>query len=94
MERNDIYKILKEQGYPEFMLEKTYNKIMNLQPTVANAFDQWINHGIIPDLEIEGYTYTHLVENMNMKPIGAFLTLDWLIREPERAKLALSQGVK
>ncbi|MCF0185546.1 MAG: hypothetical protein HUJ98_03545 [Bacteroidaceae bacterium] len=76
------------------MLEKTYNKIMNLQPTVANAFDQWLNHGVNPDLSIEGYTFMHLVSKMNMQPIGAFLTLDWLMRDPDKAKLALTQGVK
>jgi len=29
-----------------------------------------------------------------MKPIGAFITLDWLIREPEKAKKSLKKGIK
>jgi len=29
-----------------------------------------------------------------MKPIGAFITLDWLIKEPEKAKKALNEGIK
>ena len=29
-----------------------------------------------------------------MNPIGAFITLDWLMREPEKAKEALNKGVK
>ena len=29
-----------------------------------------------------------------MQPVGAFITLDWLIRDPIKAKNALMQGIK
>lgn len=31
---------------------------------------------------------------MKMQPIGAFITLDWLFRDPIKAKSALMQGIK
>ena len=94
MDKEQIYNLLKVQGYPVFMLEKTYAKIEKFQPEIAKAFEQWVNTGAYPELTIEGYTFTYLVNNMNMKPVGAFITLDWLIREPEEAKKALRQGIK
>ena len=82
MEKEQIIKVLKEQEYPEFMIENTINKIINFSPVVTKVFELWINNGREPNINIEGYSYTELVNNWGMKPIGAFITLDWLIREP------------
>ena len=37
-------------------------------------------------------TIQRLIEQHNMKPIAAFLTLDWLSREPEAAIASLKCG--
>ena len=42
----------------------------------------------------KGYSYQTLIEKFNMKPVGAFLTLDWIIREPEIAIENLNRGIK
>lgn len=94
MEKEQIIKVLKEQEYPEFMIENTINKIINFSPVVTKVFELWINNGREPNINIEGYSYTELVNNWGMKPIGAFITLDWLIREPEKAKTSLRKGIR
>ena len=94
MERNDVLKLLKEHGYPEFMLEKTADKVAAFQPIIAAAFESFCAEGKVPDIVIEGYDYSILTSEFCMKPVGAFITLDWLIREPEKAKEALSKGIK
>lgn len=94
MEKEQIIKLLKEQEYPEFMIENTINKIMNFSLVIAEVFELWVNNGREPDINIEGYSYTELVNNWGMKPIGAFITLDWLTREPEKAKISLRKGIK
>ena len=94
MERNDIIEILKSEGYPQFMLEKTADKVAAFQPIIAAAFESYCVEGIVPDIVIEGYDYNILVSEFSMKPVGAFITLDWLVREPEIAKEALKKGVK
>lgn len=38
------------------------------------------------------YNFALLIERWNMTPIGAFMTLDWLIREPEEADKSLRRG--
>lgn len=94
MEKEQIIKVLKEQEYPEFMIENTINKIINFSPVITKVFELWINNGREPNINIEGYSYTELVNNWGMKPIGAFITLDWLIREPEKAKTSLRKGIR
>jgi len=67
-------------------------KIEALKPNVASAFEEWFNTGIVKEIDVEGYTVASLrAIKKNMNVIGAYLTLDWLIREPEQAKLALQQ---
>lgn len=94
MERNRIIEILKEQGYPTFMLEKTADKVENLSQPLKESFSMWAEYGIEPSLSIKGYSYNILIERFNMKPIGAFLTLDWILREPEKAIENLNRGIK
>lgn len=94
MDKNIILALLKEESYPAHMIENTLAKLENLQPQVALMFSAWVNTGKIPETSIEGFTYSTLVDNYGMKPIGAFLTLDWLVREPERACASLKKGIK
>ena len=94
IEDKQILNILIKEGYPEFMHEKTILKIKNFSEQVSSAFKQWIIDNTEPDITIEGYSYKYLVNSMKMQPIGAFITLDWLIREPIKAKSALMQGIK
>jgi len=94
MERNQIIEILKEEAYPEYMIEQTANKLENLVPEIKDVFEQWHFDGAIPSITLEGYTYQDLVNLYGMKPVGAFITLDWLKREPEKAARALEKGIR
>ena len=94
IEDKEILDILIKEGYPEFMHEKTLLKIKNFREQVSIAFKKWIIDHADPNITIEGYSYKYLVNTMKMQPIGAFITLDWLIRKPIKAKHALKQGIK
>lgn len=94
MERIKIKEILVEEQYPEFMHESTINKIERFTPAVKDVFNEWCSSNKNPDFSVEGFSFCDLVAKWGMKPIGAFITLDWLIREPEKAKAALQKGIK
>lgn len=93
-EKNKIIKILNEEGYPEFMHENTYQKVVRFHEPVKTAFILWVEDKKLPELSVEGYTFDFLTSKMEMQPVGAFITLDWLIRDPEKAKNALRKGIK
>ena len=94
MNKEILVKLLKEENYPAHMVDVTIGKLNKLQPIVLDNFEAWLNEGIIPDIEIEGYSYRVLVNDYGMKPVGAFLTLDWLCRDPQKASLSLKKGIK
>lgn len=94
MERDTIIGLLKEEAYPEYMLEQTADKMENLEYEIREAFEKWYLDGTIPAIKLEGYSYQDLVNQFGMKPVGAFITLDWLKREPEKAAKALKAGIK
>ena len=94
MDRTILINILKEEDYPVHMIERTASKLENLQPIVAAALENWISKGDFPLLTVDDYSFSSLVSDYGMKPIGALLTLDWLIRDPERAKQSLKRGIR
>lgn len=94
MDKLRIKEELLKEGYPDFMLENTIEKIVGLTPRISQAFEKWLDNGTEPQIEVEGFSYALLKQMYGMKPIGVFITLDWLIREPEKAKKSLARGIK
>lgn len=94
MDKKVIREILIREQYPEFMIETTIAKIENFSPEVADAFKSWSSDNCNVDIEIEGFTFADLVSKWGMNPVGALITLDWLVREPGKAKMALSRGIR
>ena len=94
MNKEILIKLLKEENYPAHMVDATIAKLNKLQPIVLDNFEAWLNEGKLPNFEVEGYSYQVLVNDYGMKPVGAFLTLDWLCRDPQKASLSLKKGIK
>ena len=76
------------------MIEQTVAKIDNFQPSIKACFEKWVEDGTYPDIEIEGFTFRRLIEEQNKTPIAAFLALDWLVRDPDTAKVSLSRKTR
>ncbi|MBO4587719.1 MAG: hypothetical protein J5711_02310 [Bacteroidales bacterium] len=94
MNKKKVIAELKEEGFPEHIIDRTLSKVANLQPSLKTSFEQWLKDKVHPSIAIEGYTFDSLVAQYGMTGIGAFLTLDWLIREPNEAKNHLIKGIK
>lgn len=93
MDKTQITDLLREFNYPAHLAENTIEKIHNLHPEIAAAFENWCQTRNVPDVEIEGYSFSCLVNDYKMKPIGAFITLDWLKKDPDSALIALKRGI-
>jgi len=67
--------------------------VINLDPALRNDFRQfWISGNPESSFSCGEYTLSRIMDQWGIEPIGAFETLDWLIKEPEKAKEALKQG--
>ena len=94
MERNKVRDILIQEQYPDFMIEQTLNKIEKFNPIIMNEFEVWVETQKSSKLAVEGYDFSCLINQYGMKPVGAFITLDWLTRDPETAVNALKKGIR
>lgn len=94
MDRNILLDLLKEENYPTNMVDSTIKKLEQLQPDIKSAFMLWMSDGNNPTITIEGYSFIDLTSKYGMTPIGAFITLDWLKRNPEKASKALKRGIR
>lgn len=94
MERIILLKLLKEEGYPAHLVDSTIEKIERFQPDIVSAFSSWLSDGKSPSISVAGYSFSDLIIQYGMKPVGAFITLDWLTRDPEKATNALKRGIR
>ena len=91
---NEIVKrLIDEFGYSEYGAQIVAKKLLPSVPEVKSAFFSWWQTGMIDnELEVEGYSVIRLLSEHDMTPIGAFLTLDWLFRDPSAAINSLEKG--
>jgi hypothetical protein len=80
-------------GYDPADASGMVGELLAMQPPIREAFIHWWQTENLPDSpEYEGYTPTSLAADYNLRPVAAFLTLDWLATEPDVARKALSEG--
>ena len=85
-------RLMQEWGYIEEEGAAVALELEQTAPQVREAFQVWWATARPCELEIQGYTVARLMQEFQMNPIAAFLTLDWLLQEPESALAALTEG--
>jgi hypothetical protein len=88
-----ITRLVSDFGYTEKNAEKVTLNLQACTPAIQEAFQKWWRgEGLDPHLAVKGFTLKRLIEEYGFGPIAAFLDMDWLIREPEKASQALFEG--
>src|SRR5213076_2012050 len=88
-----VPRLVSEFGYLEKDAEKVVQDLQTCPLAVQEAFEKWWwGKGLDEQLAVQGYTLQRLIDEYDLEPIGAFLTIGWLIREPDVALQALSEG--
>ena len=86
-------RLISEFGYPKVGAQQVADKLAACNPTIkAACWRWWQTSALDAALESEGYTLSRLMNEHGMKPVAAFLTLDWLAREPGAARASLARG--
>jgi len=81
-----------ELGHSPSSADDVARELINADPRIQGAFYHWWKTGEIIEFEAEGYSVQRLVDEHGMNPVAAYLTLDWLIKEPEAALVPLERG--
>lgn len=88
-----VPRLIEEFDYPPAGARSLAQKLVALSPAVKEVFVEWWCTGDLDtELEIEEYTLKRLIEERSLKPIAAFLTLNWLLREPATARPVVDRG--
>ncbi len=78
---------------PESKLELAITKINNWNDDLRVALYEWLTDDTIPEIVEQGYSIRRLMDEKNYTVIAAFMTIDWLRREPLVALDALKRKV-
>lgn len=69
------------------------DKIYCAKHEIQDAFFRFLEVSALPDITFEDVHVKQLIDEYGMDPIAALLTMDWIIREPKKAKAALKRGI-
>lgn len=90
-----IIKTLIERGYPENAAKHTANNLMKMAPELQEALQDWIDTGKMPVMKANDYSTDVLMTRFQgMTYPAALLTIDWLIRDPQKAAAAIEKGIR
>ena len=87
--------IMQRMNCEEAKAERLAVKLSTIEDALKPMLNEWLENGTeTSDVEFGGYSINSLMEKHSMKFTGAILTLDWLIRDPKTATMAIKQGIK
>lgn len=71
------------------------DNLKKIDSTLVPVLHRWIDTGDGADATTyRGYSIDSLYSDYGMNFIAALLTVDWIIKEPETAVLALQEGIE
>lgn len=91
MDRIEIKEILLDEfDMQAAHVEQAAERICEFDSELAEKFAAYVKERKAPELAEGAYTFETLQQDYRLKPVGAFLMLDWLRRDRESAEYALS----
>ena len=84
---------LSEDGYTEAELKHLFKAVKSFDKEIKKWFIKWLNGGGLPSDEIEDVTISFFIDEMKLKPVNAFIIMNWLKTDPETAKYVLQREV-
>ena len=86
--------IIARTNCDEKTAERLETKLRNISQELTPILDAWLKEGIeSSDVQYHGYSINSLMKKDGVKFTGALLTLDWVIRDPEKAKSVIEKGI-
>ncbi len=90
-----VFKTLLERGYDEKKARMVLPDLLDLSEPLKNLLKAWLeNEKQQSDYAVAGFTVSEMQNERGMNYPAALLTMDWLMKEPEKAKRSLTKGIK
>lgn len=84
--------LIGELGYPRKGAEILFEQYIQADSTIQKALEDYKESKKIPEIKVEGYSVQILQEEQHMNIIASLFTLDYLIKDPQKAIRSLKKG--
>lgn len=89
---SEFSRFLLGEGYSPSESLNLFREMKQLSPKVRGWVIDWFFGGGYPTEVVEDMTVQMLVEEAELKPLNAFIAIDWLMKDPDAAKFALTHA--
>ena len=90
----DIWKVPFSLVFDEEQAKIAMEKLYKISSSLTQGLNEWANNGNEMDYTIEGIKLSELKLQYKLTYPAALLTMDWLIREPEKALASIKRGIR
>ena len=94
MNKNQIIATLVKRGYGDRNAALVAEELLKLSEKLMPLFENWLIREEKKDFVSHGFSLDSLQSERGMTYPAALLTMDWIIKEPEKAIPSLKKGVK
>lgn len=95
MKKEYIYKILIDRGYNAHTAHLVAEDLTHLHESLHDCLSGWLrDESDRKDFKVHNYSISQLQAERLMSYPAALLTIDWLIKEPEKATKSLMKKLK
>ena len=91
---DQIKNILISRGYTEKQALAVIPELLKMDDSLQQGLQCWLGNEEEMDYTVEGFKLSELKQKFDMTYPAALLTIDWLIKEPERAMRSIYRGIK
>lgn len=90
----EIKNILVSKGYTERQALVVASELLQMDDSLQQGLRRWLVGEEETDYAVEGFKLSELKCRFDMTYPAALLTINWLIKEPERAIKSINRGIK
>ena len=94
MSMEKIKEVLLERGYTDKQVNAVIYDLMIIDESLKEGFSLWLESEKETDYTIQGIALSELRNKFGMTYPAALLTMDWLIKEPEKAIESINRGIR
>lgn len=87
----EIQSLYPEQ-YSNDKLDVLNSSLAKMSPVIKKALIEFLQTNSQLELNLLGYSVDNLAKDHGMNEVAAYLTLDWIIREPDKALESIKRG--
>ena len=94
MKQGEIEQILLSKGYTEKQSSQLSKELAGLAQPLAECFSQWALNDEVVDFSNHGLSVFGLMKKFGLKYPAALLSMDWVVKDPDKAIVAIRRGIR